>query len=129
MNGENNEIKSVAFAEKVANTSKKRGTAKRASKTKTGKNEAQGADPSMPLKLAADRIASLLCELSSDSSLFVTASGEAPSRRLDTKALKEFSGVLKEMSAVMMELHEDEGQGKRDAVRIEFSDETSDLGI
>ena len=57
-----------------------------------------------PLKVAAERIAKLLCELSDDRTLFVSDGGAQQERKVDTKALKEFSGVLKEMSAVMNEL-------------------------
>lgn len=104
---------------------KKRSAPKRAPKTR----KAAKADPSESLKVAADRIASLLCELSADSSLFVTESGEAPSRKLDTKALKEFSGVLKEMSAVMTELHGEDENEKHGGVLIEFSGEAAELGL
>lgn len=79
-----------------------------------------------PLKVAAERIAKLLCELSDDRTLFVSDGGAQQERKVDTKALKEFSGVLKEMSAVMNELGVKEADGK--AVRIEFSDEAMDMG-
>ena len=78
------------------------------------------------LKVAADRIAQLLCELSSDRTLFVSEAGQSPQRKVDTKSLKEFSGVLKEMSAVVGELGE--GANTDGCVRIEFSDEAAELG-
>lgn len=84
-------------------------------------------EPLAPLKTAADRIARLLCELSADSGLFVTEAGECAERKLDTKALKEFSGVLKEMSAVMTELHGD-SEGASEGIRIEFSSDAMELG-
>ena len=86
------------------------------------------AEPLAPLKTAAGRIARLLCELSGDSALFVSEAGQVSERRVDTKALKEFSGVLKEMSAVMNELHATDGADRGEGVRIEFSDEALELG-
>lgn len=85
-------------------------------------------EPLAPLKTAAGRIARLLCELSGDSALFVSETGQVSERRVDTKALKEFSGVLKEMSAVMNELHATDGADRGEGVRIEFSDEALELG-
>ena len=85
-------------------------------------------EPLAPLKTAAGRIARLLCELSGDSALFVSEAGQVSERRVDTKALKEFSGVLKEMSAVMNELHATDGADRGEGVRIEFSDEALELG-
>ena len=85
-------------------------------------------EPLAPLKTAAGRIARLLCELSGDSALFVSEAGQVSERRVDTKALKEFSGVFKEMSAVMNELHATDGADRGEGVRIEFSDEALELG-
>lgn len=90
--------------------------------------ENEDAEPLAPLKTAAGRIARLLCELSGDSALFVSEAGQVSERRVDTKALKEFSGVLKEMSAVINELHLSDGADGSEGVRIEFSDEALELG-
>jgi hypothetical protein len=84
------------------------------------------ADTLDAIKTAALRIARLLCELSADSGLFVSETGASAPRRLDTKSLKEFSGVLKEMSAVAQELGQE--RQNENTVRIEFSDEAMELG-
>ena len=79
-----------------------------------------------PLKVAADRIADMLCGLSEETSLFVFDTEEGQSRKLDTKALKEFSAVIKEMSGVICELNGiggEENAREADGVYIEFSDE------
>ena len=74
-----------------------------------------------PLKRAVEHIAELLCEFSADRELFI--SGGTPSAsRLDTKTLKEFSSVLKEISAVACELR-GESDPMRDTVVIEFAGE------
>jgi hypothetical protein len=80
-----------------------------------------------PLISAAKRISKLICELSADRELFVSEAGEKSERRLDTKALKEFSGVIKEMSAVMSELKLGEMPTEAEGIRIIFSDDASDM--
>ena len=80
--------------------------AKKSAKSASGEKRAKKAlkNELTPLMEAAKRISEMLCELSADRSLFVSEPGDKPERRLDAKALKEFSGVIKEMSAVMTEL-------------------------
>lgn len=81
-----------------------------------------------PLISAAKRVSKLICELSADRELFVTDSGQKSEKRLDTKALKEFSGVIKELCAVMAELHLGEGLNDGgEGIRIEFSDEAEEM--
>ncbi len=106
-----------ASTENSAEENKKRSKKKRASESTDVKR----------LRIAAGRIADLLCELSSDDGLFVSESGQAPKKRLDTKALKEFSSVIKEMSAVMAELYGD-GVKEKEGILIEFSDEALEMG-
>ena len=94
-------------------------------KAKRGKS-GMGSRKLRPLKLAAERIADILCGLSADEELFVIPQGEKPERRIDTKTLKEFSSVIKEITGVICELNgistavEPEHSG---GVRIEFDEE------
>ena len=84
-----------------------------------------------PLKIAADRIADMLCGLSEETSLFVFDTEEGQSRKLDTKTLKEFSAVIKEMSGVIRELNgigSDDEPRENEGVLIEFSDEAEAYG-
>ena len=80
-----------------------------------------------PLLSAAKRVSKLICELSADRELFVTEAGQKTDRRLDTKTLKEFSGIIKEMSAVMAELDPTLQSEEPSEIRIEFSDEANEL--
>lgn len=79
-----------------------------------------------PLKVAAENIADMLSSLSEDRELFVVSQDEKPQRRLDTKTLKEFSSVIKEITGVICELNgissgkDSEGTG---AVKIEFDED------
>lgn len=93
-------------------------------KRKKKENES---DPFLELKIAANRVSKLLCEISLDTSLFISdAETATPQKRLDTKSLKEFSAVIKEMSGVLTELYAD--RMSNCGVRIEFSDEAFSLG-
>ena len=79
-----------------------------------------------PLKVAAERIADILCSLSADEELFVIPQGEKPERKVDTKTLKEFSSVIKEISGVICELNGISTAGETErsgGVRIEFDEE------
>ena len=78
------------------------------------------------LKIAAGRIADMLCELSAERDFFVSEADERPEKRIDTKTLKEFSGVIKEMSAVLCGLGEI-GNSEKEALRIEFSEDAFEL--
>jgi hypothetical protein len=78
-----------------------------------------------PIKTAAQRIARMICALSREEELFVISNGEKPSRRIDTKTLKEFSSVIKEVMGIICELNEITGaDGEKNGVRIEFAGET-----
>ena len=57
-----------------------------------------------PLRTAASRVADLLLEISDCSELFVTES-DGRYKKLDAKALKEFSAVIKEVGSVICELN------------------------
>ena len=101
---------------------KERKTAKKGRKSK----KTDEAEKLTPLKTAAENIADMLSSLSEDTELFVVSQDEKPSRRLDTKTLKEFSSVIKEITGVICELNgisvgkDSEGTG---AVKIEFDEE------
>ena len=73
------------------------------------------------LQKTAAQIALMLCEASAERDFFIS-DGAPAKRRLDTKALKEFASVLKEVCSVIAELDSD-GMPAGDTVRIEFSDE------
>ena len=134
VNGDKNE-EQISFISEVCDTDNKRSVRKRAAKSakrselpESAKSKNGEGSDGASLRLAANRIAALLCELSADKTLFVSENGASPTRRLDTKALKEFSGVLKEMSAVITELNADTQDTDKASVRIEFSDEAAELG-
>ena len=134
VNGDKNE-EQISFISELCDTETKRSVRKRTVKSaqnseppENDKSKNKEGSDGTSLRLAANRIASLLCELSADKTLFVSETGVTPARRLDTKALKEFSGVLKEMNAVMTELNADKDGVDKATVRIEFSDEAADLG-
>ena len=59
----------------------------------------------LPLKIAAEHIADMLCGLSGDEELFLISQEEKQNRRIDTKTLKEFSSVIKEITGVICELN------------------------
>ena len=83
----------------------------------------------MPLKIAAEQIASMLCSLSGDEELFVQSQDERPCRRVDTKTLKEFSSVIKEITGVICELNGITPSGSCDsqcAVKIEFDSDAEE---
>ncbi len=109
-------INSSEKAKKERKTAKKSDKGKRSAVSKKLK----------PLKIAAENIADMLSELSGDVELFVLSHDEKPRRRIDTKTLKEFSSVIKEITGVICELNGisaadgDEGAG---AVKIEFDEE------
>ena len=94
--------------------------------TKRRRRKPKGANDIESLKIAAGRIADMLCELSAERDFFVSEADERPEKRIDTKTLKEFSGVIKEMSAVLCELGEI-GNGDKEALRIEFSEDAFEL--
>ena len=79
-----------------------------------------------PIRQAIERITDMLCEFSGQRELFI-CDGK-PDRRLDTKTLKEFSSVLKEISAVAMEL-DGPREEESGSVRIEFSDDALDMSL
>lgn len=80
-----------------------------------------------PLISAAKRVSKLICELSADKELFVSEPGQRSERKLDTKALKEFSGVIKEMSAVMSELDPDRAVRPEAEITIAFENGADEL--
>ena len=80
-----------------------------------------------PLIRAAERVSKLICELSADRELFVTDTDKRSEKKLDTKALKEFSGVIKEMSAVISELDLVEGARECEGILIEFGSDAEEL--
>lgn len=80
-----------------------------------------------PLIRAAERVSKLICELSADRELFVTDNDKRSEKKLDTKALKEFSGVIKEMSAVIAELDPVEGARECEGILIEFGSDAEEL--
>ena len=59
--------------------------------------------------------------------LFCLRSGRKRVRHLDTRTLKEFSGVIKEMSGVAKELFGSEDDAG-ETLRVEFSDDAFDCG-
>ena len=114
-------------AEKSANQKEKSVTEKERSGAKrSGVRSAVSSKKLKPLKVAAERIADILCSLSADEELFILSPGEQPEKKVDTKTLKEFSSVIKEISGVICELNgistvtEAERTG---SVRIEFDEE------
>ena len=80
-----------------------------------------------PLIRAAERVSKLICELSADRELFVTDAEKRSEKKLDTKALKEFSGVIKEMSAVISELEPIDNARECEGILIEFGGETEEF--
>ena len=82
-----------------------------------------------PLKTAAERIAGMLCDLSGEQELFVISAEEKQSRRIDTKTLKEFSSVIKEISWVICELNgitPSEPGAAGSALKIEFAEDAEE---
>lgn len=88
--------------------------------------EKEKADGLQALGEAVERISDMLCEFSGNRSLFLCDGMYG--KRLDTKTLKEFSSVLKEVSAVALELSYGGGE-KRSDVYIEFSDDALDMSV
>ncbi len=78
------------------------------------------------LKEAVENISDMLCEFSENKALFLCDGMYG--KRLDTKTLKEFSSVLKEVSAVAVELNGNGFDGRND-VHIEFSDDALDMSF
>lgn len=74
-----------------------------------------------PIRVAAVRVAELLRDISECRELFVTETDGSP-RKLDAKALKEFSSVIKEVSGVICELSgfSKDAEKEKEGVRIEF---------
>ena len=79
------------------------------------------------LKETVVKISLLLSEISGDKGYFVCGPGEEEVRHLDTRTLKEFSGVIKEMSGVAKELFGSEDDAG-ETLRVEFSDDAFDCG-
>ena len=73
------------------------------------------------LRRAVLQVTEMLCEAAQERDFFISDTSSSK-RRLDTKALKEFASVLKEVCSVIMELG-GEGEPQSAGVRIEFSDE------
>lgn len=85
-----------------------------------------------PLKVAAERIAELLCGLSGDEELFVISADEKQTRRIDTKTLKEFSSVIKEITGVICELNGITPSGSTEgnaSVKIEFEGDAEECSL
>ena len=80
-----------------------------------------------PLRIAASKVALLLQNISECSELFVTEVDGAP-KKLDAKALKEFSAVIKEVSGVICELNgiSKEEEKEREGVLIEFDQDSEE---
>ena len=78
-----------------------------------------------PLREAVRQVSAMICEFSSERDYFVS-DGTSQKRRLDTKALKEFASVLKEICSVVCELDGSKDE-KSGSVRIEFSGEALDF--
>ena len=80
-----------------------------------------------PLRIAASRVAQLLQNISECSELFVTEVDGAP-KKLDAKALKEFSAVIKEVGGVICELNgiSKEEEKDREGVLIEFDQDSEE---
>lgn len=112
----------VSDIEKDILTEKTVGVVKRSGKRK---KKDISAEILRPLKVAAEHIADMLCDLSGDEELFVVSLDEKQSRRLDTKTLKEFSSVIKDITGVICELNGITPSGSSDevaSVKIEFDD-------
>lgn len=73
------------------------------------------------IRRAVSHIALMLCDAARERDFFIS-DGTPQKQRLDTKALKEFASVLKEISSVLIDL---DGQASLadTGVRIEFSPE------
>ena len=80
-----------------------------------------------PLRTAASRVADLLLEISDCSELFVTES-DGRYKKLDAKALKEFSSVIKEVGSVICELNGINAEDEKETcgIQIEFDDEAEE---
>ena len=80
-----------------------------------------------PLRTAASRVADLLLEISDCSELFVTES-DGRYKKLDAKALKEFSAVIKEVGSVICELNGINGDDEKETcgIQIEFDSEAEE---
>ena len=97
------------------------------SSAKSKKRKASADQGDASLVEAACKISNMLCELSNERELFVLEASDKPERKLDAKALKEFSSVIKDMSTVICELKAASGEQDTQGVRIEFSDEALDM--
>ncbi len=71
------------------------------------------------IRRAVSHIALMLCEAAMERDFFIS-DGTPQKQRLDTKALKEFASVLKEISSVLIDLDEDDSPSDT-GIRIEFS--------
>lgn len=125
-------LAAVTLAENTADTSeqvhKKRGRKKKCSSDVKPEKALPDDERIAPLKIAAGRIADLVCQFSSDSTLFVADDTQPCKRRLDTKTLKEFTSVIKEVGGVICELYGITSGRVEDnnGVKIEFTGETQE---
>ena len=110
LSGEKNETE--AFDSACAEGTKRR---------RTKKAEKERESEIKVLRQTAMQVAMMLCEASAEREFFIV-DGSPTKRRLDTKALKEFASVLKEISSVVAELN-GENEPTGEGVRIEFSPE------
>ncbi len=101
-------------------------TRSREKKTKAlSPEEALREEKLRPLREAAEQISELIRRLSSEHDLFVSDVDSPPTRKVDTKTLKEFSAVIKEMSSVICELNgisPNTDDSTLEGIRIEFGE-------
>ena len=107
--------------EKNESASVNSGDTDRTKKNKKKKEEKEAERELKVLRQAARQVALMLCEASAERDFFII-DGTPTKRRLDTKALKEFASVLKEVCSVVAELN-GESLPTGEGIRIEFSPE------
>ena len=80
-----------------------------------------------PLRIAAARVAELLQNISECRELFVTEVDGSP-KKLDAKALKEFSAVIKEVGGVICELNgiSKADEKEKEGILIEFDSDSDE---
>ena len=128
---ESNEVPEMEADTEISVKSSSNPTDRRPEKVKNRQNkkscETESEDCFVTLKEAVVKISAMLSEISEDKNFFVSGeNGENP-RHVDTKTLKEFSGVIKEMSGVAKELF-GSGSDVADGLIIEFSEDVSQCG-
>lgn len=76
-----------------------------------------------PLIEASDRISKMLNEMSKREELFIIEEGSKKKISFDSKALKEFTSVIKDMSAIISDLNQIKEEGSiSDGIVIMFDE-------